>query len=79
MIKERSVHESMSDDEHIHSLSAFVALKPAFASDKSKENDLIKELTLQVRKTIGPFATPKRIVIVEDLPKTRSGKVSEWS
>jgi acetyl-CoA synthetase len=30
---------------------------------------------LQVRKTIGPFAAPKRILIVPDLPKTRSGKI----
>jgi acetyl-CoA synthetase len=28
-----------------------------------------------VRKVIGPFATPKRIYIVADLPKTRSGKI----
>ncbi|KAG9103441.1 acetyl-CoA synthetase [Ceratobasidium sp. 370] len=36
---------------------------------------LVKELTLQVRKVIGPFAAPKQIYIVNDLPKTRSGKI----
>lgn len=36
---------------------------------------LIKDLILQVRKTIGPFAKPKAIYIVTDLPKTRSGKI----
>jgi len=36
---------------------------------------LTKELILQVRKAIGPFAAPKNIIIVEDLPKTRSGKI----
>lgn len=36
---------------------------------------LDKELSLQVRKVIGPFATPKRIYVVNDLPKTRSGKI----
>ena len=30
---------------------------------------------LQVRKVIGPFAAPKKIFIVPDLPKTRSGKI----
>lgn len=34
-----------------------------------------KELTLQVRKVIGPFAAPKKVFIVSDLPKTRSGKI----
>jgi acetyl-CoA synthetase len=28
-----------------------------------------------VRKSIGPFAAPKAIHIVPDLPKTRSGKI----
>ena len=28
-----------------------------------------------MRKTIGPFASPKAIFIVPDLPKTRSGKI----
>jgi acyl-coenzyme A synthetase/AMP-(fatty) acid ligase len=46
-----------------------------FTYDESDEASLAKELTLQVRKTIGPFAAPKKIFIVSDLPKTRSGKV----
>lgn len=28
-----------------------------------------------MRKVIGPFAAPKKIYLVSDLPKTRSGKV----
>ncbi|KAF7979822.1 hypothetical protein HWV62_40898 [Athelia sp. TMB] len=54
---------------------AFVTLKPEFAYDKNDEAPLLKELTLQVRKVIGPFAAPKKIIIVSDLPKTRSGKI----
>ena len=46
-----------------------------FKYDENEETGLIKELTLQVRKVIGPFAAPKKIFIVGDLPKTRSGKV----
>ena len=54
---------------------SFVTLKPEFKYDESEEAGLIKELTLQVRKVIGPFAAPKKIFVVGDLPKTRSGKV----
>lgn len=46
-----------------------------FKYDPNNETALAKELTLQVRKVIGPFAAPKRIYIVPDLPKTRSGKI----
>lgn len=28
-----------------------------------------------VRKSIGPLATPKYIILTPDLPKTRSGKI----
>jgi len=29
----------------------------------------------QIRKEIGPIALPKEVYLVEDLPKTRSGKI----
>lgn len=52
-------------------VNAFVALK-----DGNESNDQIKkDLIMQVRKSIGPFAAPKSIHIVPDLPKTRSGKI----
>ncbi|CCL99371.1 uncharacterized protein FIBRA_01389 [Fibroporia radiculosa] len=54
---------------------AFVTLKPEFSYDPNDEAGLVKELTLQVRKVIGPFAAPKKVYIVPDLPKTRSGKI----
>ncbi|TFK31281.1 hypothetical protein BDQ12DRAFT_753468 [Crucibulum laeve] len=54
---------------------AFVTLKPEFSFDPNDEASLTKELVLQVRKVIGPFAAPKKIYIVSDLPKTRSGKI----
>lgn len=49
-----------------------------FTSVKSSSQDtkeLQQALRTQVRNIIGPFATPKRVVIVPDLPKTRSGKI----
>ncbi|KAI0071884.1 acetate--CoA ligase [Panus rudis PR-1116 ss-1] len=54
---------------------AFVTLKPEFKYNPDDESGLTKELTLQVRKVIGPFAAPKKVYIVSDLPKTRSGKI----
>ncbi|EEP80238.1 acetate-CoA ligase [Uncinocarpus reesii 1704] len=50
---------------------AFVALKN---SNENKEQ-LRKELVMQVRKSIGPFAAPKVVFVIDDLPKTRSGKI----
>ena len=46
-----------------------------FEYDPNNETGLIKELIGQVGKVIGNFASPKKVYIVSDLPKTRSGKV----
>ncbi|ORX58690.1 acetyl-coenzyme A synthetase [Hesseltinella vesiculosa] len=59
------------DDLTGQCIHAFVSLKP----NLDTADGLEKELTLQVRKIIGPFATPKRIYVVPDHPKTRSGKI----
>ncbi|KAE9396660.1 putative acetyl-CoA synthetase [Gymnopus androsaceus JB14] len=56
-------------------VNAFVTMKPEFTFEPSSEPALAKELVLQVRKIIGPFAAPKKVYIVADLPKTRSGKI----
>ncbi|KAL7417942.1 acetyl-coenzyme a synthetase [Mrakia frigida] len=64
-----------ADDLTGQAVYAFVAMKPEFDFKAHKEADLLKELTLQVRKVIGPFAAPKGIFLVPDLPKTRSGKI----
>ena len=52
-------------------VNAFVSLKNAQGAD----DQLRKDLILQVRKSIGPFAAPKAVFVVDDLPKTRSGKI----
>ncbi|XHG03046.1 hypothetical protein AWENTII_006367 [Aspergillus wentii] len=51
-------------------INTVVALKTPNTAD-----GIEKELILQVRKSIGPFAAPKRVLVVRDLPKTRSGKI----
>ena len=37
--------------------------------------ELIKELRAHVAKEIGAIAKPRQIVVVQELPKTRSGKI----
>jgi acetyl-CoA synthetase len=37
--------------------------------------DLVKTLRQHVRKEIGPIASPRQIMVVQELPKTRSGKI----
>ncbi|KAI8143342.1 acetyl-coenzyme A synthetase [Fennellomyces sp. T-0311] len=60
-----------NDDLTGQCIHAFVSLKPAVEQAEGLERELI----LQVRKIIGPFAGPKRVHIVNDHPKTRSGKI----
>lgn len=61
----------INDDLTGQAVNAFVALK-----DGNEKNDQIrKDLVFQVRKSIGPFAAPKTVFVVDDLPKTRSGKI----
>jgi len=49
----------------------FVTLK----KDVVENEDLVKSLKEQVRKEIGPIATPDKIQFTSSLPKTRSGKI----
>jgi acetyl-CoA synthetase len=37
--------------------------------------DVVEELRTHVRKQIGAIASPKSIMVVAELPKTRSGKI----
>ncbi|MGD0029076.1 MAG: acetate--CoA ligase [Candidatus Bathyarchaeia archaeon] len=50
---------------------AFVVLRSGFTPTDELRADLVKH----IRNTIGPIATPDAIVIVNKLPKTRSGKI----
>jgi acetyl-CoA synthetase len=50
---------------------AFVTLRSGFMPSDDLRADLVKH----IRNTIGPIATPDAIVIVNKLPKTRSGKI----
>ena len=52
---------------------AFVILRGGIPSVGGDE--LIKDLKAHVSKHIGPIARPSRILVVNELPKTRSGKI----
>ncbi len=52
-------------------ISAFVVLGEEYHADPQLKN----ELRDHVRKEIGPIASPSYIGFVDDLPKTRSGKI----
>ena len=43
--------------------------------DSEGDDDLLTELRNHVAKTLGPIAKPRQIMIVPELPKTRSGKI----
>lgn len=85
LIEHPSVSESavvgINDDLTGQAIVAFVQLKDEKLSSLADEADndtilqLRKELIMQVRSEIGPFAAPKSVIIVADLPKTRSGKI----
>jgi len=59
------------DDLTGQALIVFVTLKPAFSATPA----LAAELTAHVGHDIGKFARPARVVLVDALPKTRSGKI----
>ncbi|KAH6900182.1 hypothetical protein B0T10DRAFT_469843 [Thelonectria olida] len=61
----------VADELTGQAVNAFVDLKESVESSDA----LRKELIVQVRKSIGPFAAPKAVYIVPDMPKTRSGKI----
>ena len=52
---------------------AFVILRGT--TDSEDQDALVETLKKHVAKEIGPIAKPKRILVVPELPKTRSGKI----
>jgi acetyl-CoA synthetase len=50
---------------------AFVILRGSVEGS----NELVAQLRDHVAKTLGPIAKPRQILLVPELPKTRSGKI----
>ncbi|RYO90197.1 hypothetical protein DL766_002733 [Monosporascus sp. MC13-8B] len=65
-----------SSDELLgQAITAFVSLKESAIPEIDKTTQVRQALIQEVRRSIGPFSAPKRIYLVSDLPKTRSGKI----
>jgi acetyl-CoA synthetase len=52
-------------------ISSFVML----VEGAEESEALIKELVMEVRSGVGPFAAPDQIIVAPSLPMTRSGKI----
>lgn len=81
LVEHRTVAESAvvgcEDELTGQAINVFVALSDEVLTQaQCAEQEIIKkELVGQIRSRIGPFAAPKNIFILSDLPKTRSGKI----
>ena len=65
-----------ADETTGQAVCAFVILRESATDDDgSAPDELIEELRKHVQKEIGAIAKPRQIMIVPELPKTRSGKI----
>ncbi|MBT2553257.1 acetate--CoA ligase [Arthrobacter sp. ISL-5] len=64
----------VADPKTGHAVVAFVVLKGGVSGELAAEL-IIEELRNHVAKEIGPIAKPRDVVVVPDVPKTRSGKI----
>ncbi|CAB4761133.1 unannotated protein [freshwater metagenome] len=65
------------DEDTGQAVCAFVILRESALDSGASDggDDIVAELRKHVRKEIGPIATPRQIMVVPELPKTRSGKI----
>jgi acetyl-CoA synthetase len=64
-----------SDEATGQAVVAFVILRGGAAGAELSAADAQTELRNHVAKVIGPIAKPRQILVVPELPKTRSGKI----
>ncbi|MDQ1175389.1 acetate--CoA ligase [Microbacterium sp. SORGH_AS_0421] len=64
-----------SDETTGQRVVAWVCIKQSQARKARNREDLVAELKAWVGDQIGPIARPSEIHLVDDLPKTRSGKI----
>jgi len=64
-----------SDPTTGQGIVAFVIMRGNVAKDDAQGDAAIKALRDHVSKEIGPIAKPRQIMVVDELPKTRSGKI----
>lgn len=64
-----------SDETTGQAVVAFVILRADQVAAAGSDSDVSKVLRDHVAKEIGPIAKPRQIMVVAELPKTRSGKI----
>ena len=66
-----------TDETTGQAIVAFVILRSTASDKEGGEggDDIVAELRRHVASEIGPIARPRQIMVVEELPKTRSGKI----
>jgi acetyl-CoA synthetase len=64
-----------SDPTTGQGIVAFVILRGTVSEEEAAGDELVQTLRTHVGKDIGPIAKPRQIMVVQELPKTRSGKI----
>jgi acetyl-CoA synthetase len=64
-----------ADETTGQAVVAYVILREGAADDASVGDALVQELRSHVATEIGAIAKPRSIMVVAELPKTRSGKI----
>ncbi|MBF0808278.1 acetate--CoA ligase [Rothia nasimurium] len=64
-----------ADETTGQAVMAFVILNDEAKAAEHDETELAEQIRAHVGVEISPIAKPKRVLIVDDLPKTRSGKI----
>mgnify|MGYP002757333772 FL=1 len=64
-----------ADETTGQAVVAFAILTDDAVDENRPKDELSEELRAHVGKEISPIAKPKRVLIVPELPKTRSGKI----
>jgi acetyl-CoA synthetase len=54
---------------------AFVILRGTVSAEEAAGDEIVQILRAHVARDIGPIAKPRQIMVVQELPKTRSGKI----
>ena len=64
-----------SDPTTGQGIVAFVILRGTVSEEEASGDELVQKLRTHVGKDIGLIAKPRQIMVVQELPKTCSGKI----
>jgi acetyl-CoA synthetase len=64
-----------ADETTGQAVCAFVILRDAQEGEAQDNSDIVEELRKHVAHEIGAIAKPRQVMVVPELPKTRSGKI----